>query len=486
MILAHSSVTLFHYTYQPTPPRTVMLRPTKIDLIHSIDAWDTNYDYKSPPILPTGDTKKPETNRMKNIGSTMLYIILTITAIISITIFPSNHMYMGDGGRFVRGNTNMAKDPTFIIHVSTTTATGLLGCVLARNKDLLSSTSKYRYLNSQKGCDEEEENMESLHDDVNTYLEDGDSPIYTSTDIGNDVLQVYRQGKNTTIFNSNMKNTILPLLHRVEESESNWKTQIIMEYQRYYELIPVHYHHQLESFVKGASYRDLYSYKMKTLLSIETFINAKEEAAGGDFGSTVHPLQLYRTAFRDVLGVELEVVNPYPSQPESIENNDPLCSLSQVLQGSEEFHERYTGESELDTGYMHLTIAAYSMGLVSVRSGSPWNMVQTLVEHHGDIMHILDCDIPPLYCVSEEILVNLYESSARFEKELFEHWSDQKLVREHHLQGFTRDVEDNKFCEWDVKQMLNNGKLRDLIRQLSSSSKPATKLKIASLWKDEL
>jgi len=356
---------------------------------------------------------------------------------------------------------------------------------LARNKDLLSSTSKYRYLNGQKGCNEEEENMESLHDDVISYLEDGDSPIYTSTDIGSDVLQVYRQGKNTTIFNSNMKNTILPLLHRVEESESNWKAQIIMEYQRYYELIPVHYHHQLESFVKGASFRDLSSYKMKTLLSFETFINAKKEAAGGDFGSAVHPLQLYQMAFRDVLGVELEVVNPYRSQRESIEN-DLQYSLSQVLQGSEEFDERYAGESELDAGYMHLAIAAYSMGLVSVRSGSPWNMVQTLVKHHGDIMQILDGDLPPLSCVSEEILVNLYKSSARFEKELFEHWSDQKLVREHHLEGFTRDVEENKFCEWDVKQMLTNGRLRDLIRRLSSTSKPASKLKIASLWKDEL
>jgi len=325
------------------------------------------------------------------------------------------------------------------------------------------------------------ENIESLHANITSFLEDGVYPIYTSGSISHHVLQVYRESEG-----SNIRNSILPIVHRVKE-ESNWNAQVVMEYQRYYEFVPSYYHQQLEAYLKGASFRELSSLQMKSFLSQESFISDKEGGdctAWGDHSNDMHPLQLYQEAFKEVLGINLDLINSYPSKSidldkEAVEN-DPLYAFSQqLLPASERFRKRfkagegtrlpglYNNDSEFYSEYMRLSIAAYSIGLVSIRGVSPWTMVQKLAINHDSIMRLIDGDVP-LSCPPEDKIMNLFESSLRFERELFPEWAGDKFVMEHHLQGFTQYVEENKFCDWDVKNMLTNPRVRDFIRRLSN------------------
>jgi len=325
------------------------------------------------------------------------------------------------------------------------------------------------------------ENIESLHANITSFLEDGVYPIYTSESISHHVLQVYRESEGSSI-----RNSILPIVHRVKE-ESNWNAQVVMEYQRYYEFVPSYYHQQLEAYLKGASFRELSSLQMKSFLSQESFISDKEGGdctAWGDHSNDMHPLQLYQEAFKEVLGINLDLINSYPSKSidldkEAVEN-DPLYAFSQqLLPASERFRKRfkagegtrlpglYNNDSEFYSEYMRLSVAAYSIGLVSIRGVSPWTMVQKLAINHDSIMRLIDGDVP-LSCPPEEKIMNLFESSLRFERELFPEWAGDKFVMEHHLQGFTQYVEENKFCDWDVRNMLTNPRVRDFIRRLSN------------------
>lgn len=466
-----------------------MLKRKKIHIYNTVPCPRKRYE---PSTIAFATGKEVVTDKIA--PSILLFASLAIFSICAVMncyilffVFRSGD-YVGGFRRSVRGNfmASISKNPTFVVHAGST-AKGL-HCSLVSNNDLLSSSSPYRYLNSNQGCNSKEdgsrdENIESLHANITSYLEDGGRPIYTSGSISHHILQVYREGKG-----SNMRNSILPVLHHVKE-EGNWNAQVVMEYQRYYEFVPLYYHQQLETFLKGASFRDLSSLQIKPFLSQQSFISDKEGgdcSAWGDYSNDMHPLQLNQEAFKEVLGINLELINPYPSKSIDLDKgsveNDPLYNFSrQLLPATEEFRRRFTaGEgirlpglyddsSEIYSEYMHLSVAAYSIGLISIRAVSPWNMVQSLATNHDSIMHLIDGDVP-LSCPPEEKLINLFETSLRFERELFPEWSSNKFVMKHHLQGFTQYVEENKFCDWDVKKMLKNDKIRDFIRRLSSNA----------------
>mmetsp|Transcript_4978 Transcript_4978/g.7000 ORF Transcript_4978/g.7000 Transcript_4978/m.7000 type:complete len:225 (-) Transcript_4978:1408-2082(-) len=222
----------------------IMLKRRNQDIFKTVQCSRKRYE---PSTFASTTDKKANTHRI--VTTIILFTSLAIFSICAILncyivffVFRSND-YGGGFRRSVRGNSmaSIPKSPTFVVHAGSTTKG--LHCSLVYNNQLLSSSSRYRYLNSNQGCDSKEdgllmtnENIESLHANITSFLEDGVYPIYTSESISHHVLQVYRESEGSSI-----RNSILPIVHRVKE-ESNWNAQVVMEYQRYYEFVPSYYH----------------------------------------------------------------------------------------------------------------------------------------------------------------------------------------------------------------------------------------------------
>ena len=73
----------------------------------------------------------------------------------------------------------------------------------------------------------------------------------------------------------------------------------------------------------------------------------------------------------------------------------------------------------------------------------------------------------PTICLSKERQKKLLELSLKYEREIYPEWFDMDGAAEtEHRDGFQDYVDRGKFCNWDVKKMLTDKKLQDLMTKI--------------------
>ena len=76
----------------------------------------------------------------------------------------------------------------------------------------------------------------------------------------------------------------------------------------------------------------------------------------------------------------------------------------------------------------------------------------------------------PIVCLSDEQQARLLELSLKFEKELFPEWFAMNGTEIEHRNGFQDYIDRGKFCQWDVKKMLQKEELRNLAKDILLSN----------------
>merc|ERR1712238_73 len=99
------------------------------------------------------------------------------------------------------------------------------------------------------------------------------------------------------------------------------------------------------------------------------------------------------------------------------------------------------------------------------------NLTDKPNRHHDIIVTMFGGEeyIPTL-CFSDDQLKKLLEMSLKFEKELFPEWFAMDGTEIDHQNEFQEYVDKGKFCEWDVKKMLQKKELRDFVEKMNKKS----------------
>lgn len=375
--------------------------------------------------------------------------------------------------------------PTFFLHLGPKkTGTTTIQCSFHKSTDMLAATSSYRYVGRRCGRITEDDprfredlfdadvtetlsGVEQLSAELLLHLREGNSPIYSSERLSTVITGAYdwKQG------NGKLRKPIEPLVSLIDSvKKEGFNVKPILAYRRFYEWVPSYYHQKIDVLSTFSEFEN-----PDCRISLRSWFDLAPNCAGfPDYFTDNHPLLKVSRGLKHVFGIDdFAIMNLHQRKPE--DEGEILASfVRQVLPDSENFHKMFTKDMKIDplnisetkdTDMYHLVAAAYTTEKLMKPTKSPASrVIREVKKNYNKIEEIFGGEKNiPMICLSNEQQKKLLELSLKYEKEIYPEWFDMDGTESEHRDGFQDYVDRGKFCSWDVKRMLKEKKLQDLM-----------------------